>query len=209
MKLLFLLLLSSAAYAAAPQAPAVTGYAVTTGAHLNWTAVAQDTDGNPVDLGLYRIYVGDTPGNYAQTVEVGANATSWDLELPAGAHYLAVTAVASDGTESEKATLIGFDVVKREKYPACYLDGTASGTRPVYDFTFSEIDGSYGRAKKLGDIPVGPATNDWATPFDRVECSCTLTTLVGTARYSLVFWKQVDGADVIGLVAGCKHYGSH
>jgi hypothetical protein len=76
------------------------GAAVTVG----WTPPTQNSDGSTLkDLSGYRIHYGDQPQTYTETVAVSnPGITRFVLDsLPAGKHYLAMTAYNAVGAESD------------------------------------------------------------------------------------------------------------
>lgn len=73
-------------------------------ATLQWTAPTRNTDGTAItDLAGYRVSYGQSPGNYATTIDIGSSAiTSVAIEsLRAGQYYFAVRAVNSAGAVSD------------------------------------------------------------------------------------------------------------
>jgi hypothetical protein len=69
---------------------------------LSWTAPTQNTDGSPLmRLDGYKIYWGTSPGNYTNSLSIGAGLASYTVEqLTPGTWYFAVTAVNAQGIES-------------------------------------------------------------------------------------------------------------
>lgn len=70
---------------------------------LRWHAPTRNVDGSPLtDLAGYKIYWGTESRAYAQPPHVvdGASVTEWEVPLPAGTYYFALTAFDGDGTES-------------------------------------------------------------------------------------------------------------
>lgn len=67
-----------------------------------WQAPKENTDGTPLDgLSGYRIFYGETPGNYSDTTTVNDPATtSVELDLAPGDYYMAMSAIALNGAES-------------------------------------------------------------------------------------------------------------
>jgi Putative Ig domain len=81
-------------------APAGSSSSVVT---LAWTPPSQNDDGTTlVDLAGYKIHYGDKPGTYTKTVSVSnPGLTRYVLDsLPAGKHYIAMTAYNVQGLES-------------------------------------------------------------------------------------------------------------
>ena len=77
-------------------------------ATLSWTPPTANTDGSTlVDLAGYRIYYGSTADALDQVVEVSnPGVASYVMEsLPSGAHYFAVKAYSSNGTESSNSAV--------------------------------------------------------------------------------------------------------
>ena len=70
-------------------------------AMLSWAPPATNTDGSPVDLLGFRVYLGSSPQNLQPIRLVSALDTSVVIDrLPVGQHYFAVTAVSLNGAES-------------------------------------------------------------------------------------------------------------
>lgn len=69
---------------------------------LSWQAPTENTDSSPLtDLDGYRIYYGQTSGDYTDSVDVASPATtSHSMNLPSGSYYIAMTAVDGQGNES-------------------------------------------------------------------------------------------------------------
>ncbi|HEX7080395.1 MAG TPA: putative Ig domain-containing protein [Gammaproteobacteria bacterium] len=84
---------------------AISVEAVANGAAtLSWTAPTERTDGSPLtDLAGYRVYWGTESGNYTESVEVmSPGVTTHVVEnLGPGTYYFVMTAVDSNGLESE------------------------------------------------------------------------------------------------------------
>jgi hypothetical protein len=72
-------------------------------ARLSWQAPTHNVDGSPVGkLSGYKIYWGSSPRHYTQSVRINdAGTTSHQLALAPGTHYFAMTALTSDGEESD------------------------------------------------------------------------------------------------------------
>ncbi|NBC23822.1 MAG: hypothetical protein GVY21_10140 [Gammaproteobacteria bacterium] len=69
---------------------------------LAWQPPAENQDGSPLtDLSGYRIHYGSFSRNYTDDVVIDdASTTNWDLNLPSGDHYIAMTAFDAQGNES-------------------------------------------------------------------------------------------------------------
>jgi hypothetical protein len=82
-----------------PAAPLLGGFT------LNWTAPTTRADGTPLslaDIDGYRIYFGNSPGNYSDVIEV-ADGTAQSVnvtDLSVGTYYLVMTTYDSAGLES-------------------------------------------------------------------------------------------------------------
>jgi putative Ig domain-containing protein len=71
---------------------------------LAWTPPTENVDGSALtDLSGYKIHYGDSPQTYSETIAVtNPGLTRFALEsLPAGTHYVAMTAYNSVGAESD------------------------------------------------------------------------------------------------------------
>jgi hypothetical protein len=70
---------------------------------IAWSKPTTNVDGSPLnDLASYRIYWGISSGDYTDHVVVSdALASSYTLQLPAGGYYIAMTALNSEGAESQ------------------------------------------------------------------------------------------------------------
>jgi hypothetical protein len=80
--------------------PALTG-----SFDVRWTAPATRADGEPLsltDINGYRIYYGDTSGNYTDVAEVpdGTATSATVTDVPVGTSYLVMTTYDVDGRES-------------------------------------------------------------------------------------------------------------
>ncbi len=66
------------------------------------------------DLAGYKLHYGNSPraqGSYTQTVPINnKNATTWDLSLPTGVYYFALTAVDLVGNESDFSNEVSAEV---------------------------------------------------------------------------------------------------
>jgi uncharacterized protein YfaP (DUF2135 family) len=73
-------------------------------ATLTWNAPATNTDGSPVTLAGYKIYYGTSSHAYTQSVDVantGTTPVTYTLNLSQGIFYFAVTAINTEGQESD------------------------------------------------------------------------------------------------------------
>jgi uncharacterized protein YjdB len=90
----------------------VTGTAGTGAMTLTWAAPATYTDGTPATLAAvagYRIYYGTSSGTYTQSADVasaGTTPVTYTLNLSPGTYYFAVTAIGTDGQESDHSNEI-------------------------------------------------------------------------------------------------------
>jgi hypothetical protein len=77
----------------------VTVVATATGsALLSWTPPTTNTDGSALTLTGYRVYWGTSPGNYSNSVTIGANVTSHVIDqLTPARWYFAATAISATG----------------------------------------------------------------------------------------------------------------
>jgi len=78
-------------------------------AALSWEPPTQNADGSSlVNLAGYRIYYGTDSQSLDKAIHVSnPGLTSYTIgELPSGTYYFAVTVYNTDGTESEKSTLV-------------------------------------------------------------------------------------------------------
>jgi len=69
---------------------------------LNWQPPTTNADGTPIsDLAGYRVYYGQSSGNYSHSIDVGMSTSCTIDQLPLGTtNYFAVTAYNSFGNES-------------------------------------------------------------------------------------------------------------
>lgn len=69
---------------------------------LSWVAPTENVDGSALtDLAGYKIYYGVQSGGYLDSIDVSGSAiTQFDLTVPIGSYYLAMTALDADGNES-------------------------------------------------------------------------------------------------------------
>ena len=94
-----------------------TGNTTNPAAVLSWVAPAERTDNSSLsmaEISGYRIYIGDSTGNYPQHVEINdAYADEYNLSsitLPAGTYYAVMTTVDTDGRESSYSQEVVFNV---------------------------------------------------------------------------------------------------
>lgn len=83
-------------------------------ADLSWTPPVANTDGSVLtNLSGYNVYYGNSPDALTQVIKVGnAGLTRYVVDdLPSGKWYFAMTSVASDGTESERTTVVSTTVL--------------------------------------------------------------------------------------------------
>lgn len=74
------------------------------GVTIAWTPPTQNEDGSTLtDLSGYKIHYGDAPQSYTETIAVSnPGLTRYVLEsMPAGTHYVAMTAYNASGAESD------------------------------------------------------------------------------------------------------------
>jgi fibronectin type 3 domain-containing protein len=72
---------------------------------LNWSAPTTRADGSPLslaDIDGYRIYFGNSRGNYSDVVDVpdGSAQSANVTDIPAGTYYLVMTTYDNTGLES-------------------------------------------------------------------------------------------------------------
>jgi hypothetical protein len=69
---------------------------------LGWEPPTENIDGSPLhDLAGYRIYYGQFSGSYTDELAVSnADATQYEVALPSGSYYFAMTALDVEGNES-------------------------------------------------------------------------------------------------------------
>lgn len=75
-------------------------------ATLSWAAPTQRIDGTPlVDLSGYKVFVGQTPGNYPRVINIaGASNTRYTVTgLSTGTWYFSISAYDAVGLESDKS----------------------------------------------------------------------------------------------------------
>jgi uncharacterized protein YjdB len=90
----------------------VTGTAGTSAVTLTWGAPATYTDGTPATLAAvagYKIYYGTSSGTYTKSADVasaGTTPVTYTLNLSPGTYYFVVTAIGTDGQESDHSNEI-------------------------------------------------------------------------------------------------------
>ncbi|XOV83039.1 MAG: hypothetical protein ACFHXK_19570 [bacterium] len=68
---------------------------------VRWAAPTENVDGTPLtDLDGFAVYWGDRSRDYDSSVNLGAGARQWTLDVAPGTYYLAVTAINSQNEES-------------------------------------------------------------------------------------------------------------
>lgn len=68
---------------------------------LSWAPPSTNTDGSPVSLTGFRVYIGTSPANLQYVRTVSALDTNTLIDgLPVGVYFFAVTAVSDTGAES-------------------------------------------------------------------------------------------------------------
>lgn len=84
------------------ESTAASGFTGGTGtAVLSWSPPSTNTDGSPVSLTGFNIYVGTSPGNLKPILMVSATDTTTVLNgLLPGTYFFAVAAVSTTGAES-------------------------------------------------------------------------------------------------------------
>lgn len=82
-------------------------------ATLSWVPPTTRTDGSTLDnLANYNILLGDSPSTLTNYETILAGGTTYTLSpLPAGTTYFAMTAIDSQGLESEKSNVVSKDIV--------------------------------------------------------------------------------------------------
>lgn len=100
--LAFMLTILAGCGSGGSESTAASGFTGGTGtAVLSWSPPSTNTDGSPVTLTGFSIYVGTSPGNLKPIRMVGATETTAVLNgfLP-GTYYFAVAAVSTTGAQS-------------------------------------------------------------------------------------------------------------
>ena len=69
---------------------------------VEWQAPELNEDGTPLtDLAEYRLFIGETSGDYTATVAVGSpNSTTRTVKAPLGNYFVAMKSINADGVES-------------------------------------------------------------------------------------------------------------
>ena len=68
---------------------------------VRWAAPTENVDGTPLtDLNGFAVYWGNGSRSYSSSVNLGAGAREWTLDVAPGTYYLAVTAINSQSEES-------------------------------------------------------------------------------------------------------------
>ncbi len=68
---------------------------------LAWQAPTENQDGSALtDLTSFNVYWGADSRDYDGSISLGQNIREWNIDLPSGDYYIAVTAVDADGDES-------------------------------------------------------------------------------------------------------------
>lgn len=69
---------------------------------IRWQAPTQNVDGSPVnDLAGYRVHWGVLSRNYTDNLTIAqAGVTEWEVDLPTGEYFFALTAFDAEGNES-------------------------------------------------------------------------------------------------------------
>jgi hypothetical protein len=84
----------------------LTGIAATGSMDLSWTAPVARADGTPLslaDINGYRIYYGESEGDYTESVEItdGTAQSATVTDIPAGSYHVVMTTYDIDGRESD------------------------------------------------------------------------------------------------------------
>jgi hypothetical protein len=92
------------AFSITVQAPSSTAGTAT----ISWTPPTTNTDGSPLtDLAVYHIYAGAAPDRLTLKAVIGNSFTDLVIDgLSPGLYYFAMTAVNSQGAESELSTVV-------------------------------------------------------------------------------------------------------
>ncbi len=142
---------------------------------LAWDAPTTNVDGTPLtDLAGYRLYYGQTSGNYQSFVDIG-NQTTYTLAglQPGQTYYFAVTAYDTSGTQSAFSNEVSYTT-----------DITVPPTPPM-----APTSGAAPLTVTFGDASTGTVTA-WAWTFGDGGTSTAQNpsytyTKVGTYRVSL------------------------
>jgi hypothetical protein len=71
-------------------------------AELSWVPPTTNTDGSPVTLDSFNVYLGSSANSLEKIGSAGAAETTCSVvSLPVGTHHFAVTAVGTNGLESD------------------------------------------------------------------------------------------------------------
>ncbi|MBT8121267.1 MAG: fibronectin type III domain-containing protein, partial [Gammaproteobacteria bacterium] len=78
---------------------------------LSWTAPTTREDGTAIalsEIGGYRIYYGDAPGNFTNTVDIadGSVTTATVSDIPSGDYYVAMSTVDTGGNVSALSSAV-------------------------------------------------------------------------------------------------------
>ena len=78
---------------------------------LQWTAPVTRADGTPLslaDIDGYRIFYGDSAGNYPNRLEVpdGTAQSATITDIPVGTYYIVMTTYDVDGRESAHSSMV-------------------------------------------------------------------------------------------------------
>lgn len=78
---------------------------------LSWVAPSTNADGSPLtDLSGFKIYYGNAPGNYTQSIDTGISTTYTFKGLAPGSWYFSVTAYDDSGNESSFSTEVSTNI---------------------------------------------------------------------------------------------------
>ena len=88
-----------------------TGVAATGNMDLSWTAPATRADGTPLslaDINGYRVYYGESAGNYTESVEIadGAALSTTVTGIPVGTYHVVMSTYDVDGLESDYSSSV-------------------------------------------------------------------------------------------------------
>lgn len=68
---------------------------------VRWQAPTQNVDGTDlVDLTSYNLYYGQSSRDYDSSISLPASTTQWEITLPTGSYFFALTAIDGDQNES-------------------------------------------------------------------------------------------------------------